>query len=107
MRIVRCRAVELDPPPARDRRERGAERAAVAQPDAREAPVVPGEAQRPADRRVDEPVAGRGGRERDLDRFEFGQVAADIRNFRPPEPYKGKGVRYAGEKIELKEAKKK
>jgi large subunit ribosomal protein L6 len=36
-----------------------------------------------------------------------GQVAADIRNFRPPEPYKGKGVRYAGEQIELKEAKKK
>lgn len=36
-----------------------------------------------------------------------GQVAADIRNFRPPEPYKGKGVRYSGEKIELKEAKKK
>jgi len=34
-------------------------------------------------------------------------VAADIRNFRPPEPYKGKGVRYAGEQIELKEAKKK
>lgn len=36
-----------------------------------------------------------------------GQVAADIRSFRPPEPYKGKGVRYGGEKIELKEAKKK
>lgn len=36
-----------------------------------------------------------------------GQTAADIRAFRPPEPYKGKGVRYAGEKIELKEAKKK
>jgi len=36
-----------------------------------------------------------------------GQVAAEIRHFRPPEPYKGKGVRYAGEKIELKEAKKK
>ena len=36
-----------------------------------------------------------------------GQVCADIRSFRPPEPYKGKGVRYAGEKIELKEAKKK
>jgi len=36
-----------------------------------------------------------------------GQVAADIRSFRPPEPYKGKGVRYAGEKIELKETKKK
>lgn len=36
-----------------------------------------------------------------------GQAAADIRSFRPPEPYKGKGVRYGGEKIELKEAKKK
>lgn len=36
-----------------------------------------------------------------------GQVAAEIRAYRPPEPYKGKGVRYAGEKIELKEAKKK
>jgi large subunit ribosomal protein L6 len=41
------------------------------------------------------------------DRQKVGQVAADIRAFRPPEPYKGKGVRYAGEKIELKEAKKK
>jgi len=41
------------------------------------------------------------------DRQKVGQVAADIRSFRPPEPYKGKGVRYAGEKIELKEAKKK
>ena len=37
----------------------------------------------------------------------IGQAAADIRSYRPPEPYKGKGVRYAGEKIELKEAKKK
>ncbi len=36
-----------------------------------------------------------------------GQVAADIRAYRPPEPYKGKGVRYSGEKIELKETKKK
>jgi large subunit ribosomal protein L6 len=36
-----------------------------------------------------------------------GQVAAEIRGYRPPEPYKGKGVRYSGEKIELKEAKKK
>jgi large subunit ribosomal protein L6 len=36
-----------------------------------------------------------------------GQVAAEIRGYRPPEPYKGKGVRYAGEKIELKDAKKK
>ena len=42
-----------------------------------------------------------------FDKEEVGQVAADIRGFRPPEPYKGKGVRYAGERIELKEAKKK
>jgi len=41
------------------------------------------------------------------DRQKVGQVAAEIRGYRPPEPYKGKGVRYAGEKIELKEAKKK
>jgi large subunit ribosomal protein L6 len=41
------------------------------------------------------------------DRQKVGQAAADIRAFRPPEPYKGKGVRFAGEKIELKEAKKK
>jgi len=41
------------------------------------------------------------------DRQLVGQVAAEIRGFRPPEPYKGKGVRYAGEQIELKEAKKK
>lgn len=37
----------------------------------------------------------------------LGQVAAEIRSFRPPEPYKGKGVRYAGEAIILKETKKK
>ena len=42
-----------------------------------------------------------------LDCQKVGQVAAEIRGYRPPEPYKGKGVRYAGEKIELKEAKKK
>ncbi len=36
-----------------------------------------------------------------------GQTAAEIRRYRPPEPYKGKGVRYSDEKIELKEAKKK
>lgn len=36
-----------------------------------------------------------------------GKVAANIRRIRSPEPYKGKGVRYAGEKIELKETKKK
>jgi large subunit ribosomal protein L6 len=42
-----------------------------------------------------------------IDRQKVGQVAAEIREVRPPEPYKGKGVRYAGEKIELKEGKKK
>lgn len=36
-----------------------------------------------------------------------GQVAAEIRAYRPPEPYKGKGVRYAGEQVKRKEAKKK
>jgi large subunit ribosomal protein L6 len=41
------------------------------------------------------------------DRQKVGQVASDIRSYRPPEPYKGKGVRYSGEKIEIKEAKKK
>jgi large subunit ribosomal protein L6 len=40
------------------------------------------------------------------DKQRVGQVAAKIRGFRPPEPYKGKGVRYAGEKITMKEAKK-
>jgi large subunit ribosomal protein L6 len=40
------------------------------------------------------------------DKQSVGQVAAKIRGFRPPEPYKGKGVRYSGEKITLKEAKK-
>jgi large subunit ribosomal protein L6 len=41
------------------------------------------------------------------DKQRIGQVAAEIRGLRPPEPYKGKGVRYAGEKISLKEGKKK
>ncbi len=41
------------------------------------------------------------------DKQQVGQVAAEIRRFRPPEPYKGKGVRYVGEKIIRKEAKKK
>lgn len=40
------------------------------------------------------------------DKQSVGQAAAKIRAFRPPEPYKGKGVRYAGEKIIMKEAKK-
>lgn len=41
------------------------------------------------------------------DRERIGKIAADIRAVRPPEPYKGKGVRYFDEKIELKETKKK
>jgi large subunit ribosomal protein L6 len=41
------------------------------------------------------------------DKQRVGQVAAEIRAHRPPEPYKGKGVRYAGEEIIRKEAKKK
>ena len=40
------------------------------------------------------------------DKQRVGEVAAKIRGVRPPEPYKGKGVRYSGEKITLKEAKK-
>src|SRR5439155_24983724 len=39
------------------------------------------------------------------DKKTVGQVAADIRRFYPPEPYKGKGVRYAGEQIRRKEGK--
>jgi large subunit ribosomal protein L6 len=42
-----------------------------------------------------------------IDRQKVGQVAAEIRHVRPPEPYKGKGVRYTGEQITLKEGKKK
>jgi large subunit ribosomal protein L6 len=42
-----------------------------------------------------------------IDRQKVGQVAAEIRDIRPPEPYKGKGVRYAGEQIVMKEGKKK
>jgi large subunit ribosomal protein L6 len=42
-----------------------------------------------------------------IDRQKVGQVAAELREFRPPEPYKGKGVRYSDERIVLKEAKKK
>lgn len=40
------------------------------------------------------------------DKQQVGEAAAKIRSIRPPEPYKGKGVRYSGEKITLKEAKK-
>ena len=40
------------------------------------------------------------------DKQRVGEVAAKIRAFRPPEPYKGKGIRYGGEKITLKEVKK-
>jgi large subunit ribosomal protein L6 len=42
-----------------------------------------------------------------IDKQQVGQVAAEIRGFRPPEPYKGKGVKYAGEYIFRKEGKKK
>ena len=42
-----------------------------------------------------------------FDRQAVGQVAAEVRALRPPEPYKGKGIRYADEKITLKETKKK
>jgi large subunit ribosomal protein L6 len=42
-----------------------------------------------------------------IDKQLVGQVAAEVRSHRPPEPYKGKGVRYAGELIVLKETKKK
>ncbi len=41
------------------------------------------------------------------DRQQVGQIAAEIRAIRPPEPYKGKGIRYVDEKISLKETKKK
>ncbi len=42
-----------------------------------------------------------------IDKQAVGQAAAEIRSFRPPEPYKGKGVRYADEHVRRKEAKKK
>jgi large subunit ribosomal protein L6 len=42
-----------------------------------------------------------------VDKQLVGQVASEIRSFRPPEPYKGKGVRYANERVKRKEAKKK
>lgn len=42
-----------------------------------------------------------------VDKQRLGQVAAEIRAFRPPEPYKGKGIRYADEYVRRKEAKKK
>ena len=42
-----------------------------------------------------------------VDKQKVGQVSAEIRAFRPPEPYKGKGVRYSDERVRRKEAKKK
>jgi large subunit ribosomal protein L6 len=42
-----------------------------------------------------------------VDKQQVGQVAAEIRAYRPPEPYKGKGVRYVGEYVKIKETKKK
>jgi len=44
---------------------------------------------------------------RGADRQKVGQVSAEIRAWRPPEPYKGKGVRYSNENVVRKEAKKK
>ena len=44
---------------------------------------------------------------RGADKQQVGQVAAEIRGYRPPEPYKGKGVRYVDERVVIKEAKKK
>ena len=44
---------------------------------------------------------------RGADKQQVGHVAAEIRRFRPPEPYKGKGVRYSDERVVIKEAKKK
>jgi large subunit ribosomal protein L6 len=41
------------------------------------------------------------------DRQVVGQIAAEVRAIRPPEPYKGKGIRYTGEKVVIKETKKK
>jgi large subunit ribosomal protein L6 len=42
-----------------------------------------------------------------VDKQQVGQVAAEVRAYRPPEPYKGKGVRYVGEVVIIKETKKK
>jgi len=42
-----------------------------------------------------------------IDKQQVGQVAAEIRAYRPPEPYKGKGVRYVNEYVKIKETKKK
>ncbi len=42
-----------------------------------------------------------------IDKQMVGQIAAEVRGYRPPEPYKGKGVRYSNEQIVLKETKKK
>jgi large subunit ribosomal protein L6 len=42
-----------------------------------------------------------------IDRQKVGQVAAEVRAYRPPEPYKGKGVRYSDERVVIKETKKK
>jgi len=42
-----------------------------------------------------------------MDKQKVGQVAADVRAYRKPEPYKGKGVRYADEVVVIKETKKK
>ena len=61
--------------------------------------VVPGDVEVTTPSQTEIVVSG-------IDRQQVGQVAAEIRSFRPPEPYKGKGVRYADERVRLKEGKK-
>ena len=52
--------------------------------------------------RVRGPAADRGRSSAGIDKQLVGQVAADIRKRRPPEPYKGKGIRYSGEQVARK-----
>ena len=61
----------------------------------------------PAGVKVEMPDARPRSSSRVSDRQAVGQVAAEVRALRPPEPYKGKGIRYADEKVTIKETKKK
>ena len=56
---------------------------------------------------VDITIAGKQVTVKGSDKQQVGEVAAKIRAYRPPEPYKGKGVRYVDEHVVMKEAKKK
>ena len=60
-----------------------------------------------ADLRMRLPMWARSRSQRSVPKRQIGQVAAEIRAYRPPEPYKGKGVRYADEVVVIKETKKK